>query len=128
MLGADVGSRVVVYASAVVIKPVPDDVEVAGNPARVVRDRRPGGLRPQRPAPRSGTQIADRHRKLVQHNVSKPTVSLIADRGLRVAGHIECCNGVKAGIVAAVPSQQHGRIVHQVRTIRFVLLPIDRSP
>lgn len=83
---------------------------------------------PRGRAPRSGTQIADRHRKLVQHNVSKPTVSLIADRGLRVAGHIECCNGVKAGIVAAVPSQQHGRIVHQVRTIRFVLLPIDRSP
>ncbi|GAQ37979.1 serine O-acetyltransferase [Mycobacterium pseudoshottsii JCM 15466] len=49
VLGADVGSRVVIYASAVVIKPVPDDVEVAGIPARVVRDRRPGGLRPQRP-------------------------------------------------------------------------------
>ncbi|OBI43830.1 serine acetyltransferase [Mycobacterium kyorinense] len=37
ILGADVGSRVGIRAGAVVTKSVPDDVEVAGIPARIVR-------------------------------------------------------------------------------------------
>lgn len=41
VLGVDVGNRVGIYAGAVVTKPVPDDVDVAGVPARIVKDRRP---------------------------------------------------------------------------------------
>ncbi|BDB44708.1 MULTISPECIES: serine acetyltransferase [Mycobacterium] len=41
VLGATVGSRVGIYAGAVVNQAVPDDVDVAGVPARIVRDRRP---------------------------------------------------------------------------------------
>ncbi|GBE64642.1 serine O-acetyltransferase [Mycobacterium sp. MFM001] len=41
VLGADIGSRVGVRAGAVVTKSVPDDVEVAGVPARIVRTHRP---------------------------------------------------------------------------------------
>ncbi|MCV7097534.1 serine acetyltransferase [Mycobacterium kubicae] len=41
VLGADVGSRVGIRAGAIVVKSVPDDVEVAGIPARIVRDSRP---------------------------------------------------------------------------------------
>lgn len=37
ILGVDVGDRVGVLAGAVVIEPVPDDVEVAGVPARIIR-------------------------------------------------------------------------------------------
>ncbi|OBI43787.1 serine acetyltransferase [Mycobacterium kyorinense] len=41
ILGADVGSRVGIRAAAVVTKSVPDDVEVAGMPARIVSTTRP---------------------------------------------------------------------------------------
>jgi serine O-acetyltransferase len=37
VLGVDVGNRVGVRAGAVVTKPVPDDAEVAGVPARILR-------------------------------------------------------------------------------------------
>lgn len=46
VLGADVGSRVGILAGAVVTKPVPDDVDVAGVPAHIVKDRRPCPARP----------------------------------------------------------------------------------
>ena len=41
VLGVDIGDRVGIYAGAVVTKAVPDDVDVAGVPARIIRDRRP---------------------------------------------------------------------------------------
>lgn len=41
VLGADVGNRVGIRAGAVVTRTVPDDVEVAGIPARVVRKHAP---------------------------------------------------------------------------------------
>ncbi|MBY0441846.1 MAG: serine acetyltransferase [Mycobacteriaceae bacterium] len=40
VVGIDVGNRVCVYPGAIVTKSVPDDVDVAGVPARIVRDRR----------------------------------------------------------------------------------------
>ncbi|MBW0017059.1 MAG: serine acetyltransferase [Mycobacterium sp.] len=40
VMGVEIGSRVSVRAGAVVTKAVPDDVEVAGVPARIVKDRR----------------------------------------------------------------------------------------
>ncbi|ARG59689.1 MULTISPECIES: serine acetyltransferase [Mycobacterium] len=42
VLGADVGNRVAIRPGAVVTKSVPDDVDVAGYPARIVNDRHPG--------------------------------------------------------------------------------------
>lgn len=50
------------------------------------------------------------------------------DRGLRVAWDVERGDGIKPGIVAAVAGQQHGRIVHHMGAVRFVLLPVDRGP
>jgi len=41
VLGADVGNGVRIRAGSVVTEPVPDDVDVAGIPARIVRHRRP---------------------------------------------------------------------------------------
>ena len=42
VLGADVGNRVAIRPGAVVTKSVPDDVDVAGSPARIVNERHPG--------------------------------------------------------------------------------------
>lgn len=42
VLGAHVGNRVSIRPGAVITKSVPDDVDVAGYPAHIVNDRRPG--------------------------------------------------------------------------------------
>jgi serine O-acetyltransferase len=47
VLGADVGNRVMIRPFTAVTTAVPDDVDVAGYPARIIHDRRPADPTPE---------------------------------------------------------------------------------